>query len=97
MGKWKEEDLASPEFIEDYLQEFREGITNNARYQLSEPEKLKVQDSLAATKNFCLELLTGKKGKLYMHDLILMAIGFYGGYLTALDCRTNEKKPQNQN
>jgi hypothetical protein len=97
MGNWKEEDLATPEFIEEYLQEFREGITNNSRYQLSEPEKLKVQDSLKATKKFCLELLSGKKGKLYMHDLILMAIGFYGGYLTALDSRPKETKIQNQN
>ena len=86
MGKWKEEDVATPEFIKEYLEEFRQGIADNPQFQLKETEKLKVQDSLAATETFCLGLLAGKK-RMYMHDLILMAIGFYGGYLTALDCR----------
>jgi hypothetical protein len=87
MGAWKDEDIATASFIEEYLQEFKEGIENNSQYKLNEIENLKVQDSLKATKVFCLDLLSSKKGKLYMHDLILMAIGFYGGYLTALDAR----------
>jgi hypothetical protein len=84
MSKWKDEDIATPEFIEEYLQEFKEGITNNPAISLDEKENLRVQDALAATQKFCRGLLAGKK-KLYMHDLILMAIGFYGGYLTAFD------------
>jgi hypothetical protein len=85
MSKWKDEDIATPEFIGEYLQEFKEGITRNPQYLLNEKEQAKVKDALAATEKFALELLAGKKGRLYMHDLILMAIGYYGGYLTALD------------
>lgn len=88
MSTYKDEDLATAEFIKEYLNEFKEGIANNSRYQLDEKEKLKVQNSLEATEKFCLDLLAGKK-KMYMHDLILMAIGFYGGYLTALDCQVS--------
>jgi hypothetical protein len=85
MSKWKDEDIATVEFIGEYLQEFKEGITHNPQYLLNEKEQARVQEALAATDKFCLELLAGKKGRLYMHDLILMAIGYYGGYLTALD------------
>lgn len=92
MSTYKEEDLATPEFIKEYLEEFKEGIADNPRCQLDEKEKLKVQDALEATEKFCLGLISGKK-KLYMHDLILMAIGFYGGYLTALDCLSKENPP----
>jgi hypothetical protein len=84
MGKWKDEDIATQELIEDYLKEFEEGIAANPNYCLDETEKSHVQKSLEATKKFCTGLLAGKK-KMYMHDLILMAIGFYGGYLSALD------------
>ncbi len=82
---WKEEDLATPELMKEYLDEFKEGIKNNQQYKLSEMERIKVQESLDATEEFCKGLLASKKGRLYMHDLILMAIGFYGGHLTALD------------
>jgi hypothetical protein len=85
MSTYKEEDLATPEFIKEYLEEFKEGIAENPRYKLDEKEKLKVNEALDATEKFCFGLISGKK-KLYMHDLILMAIGFYGGYLTVLDC-----------
>ncbi len=84
MGKWKDEDIATPDLIEDYLREFEEGITSHSQFQLNEAEKVKIQRALKATRDFCLGLLAGKK-KLYMHDLILMAIGFYGGYLSATD------------
>jgi hypothetical protein len=87
MSTYKEADLATTEFIKEYLGEFKEGIASNTRYQLNEEEKLKVRGALEATKKFCLNLLGGKK-QIFMHDLILMAIGFYGGYLTALDCRS---------
>ena len=86
---WKEDDLATPEFMKEYLDEFKEGINNNQQYKLSETERVNVQESLTATETFCTGLLASKKGKLYMHDLILMAIGFYGGHLTAMDrCKT---------
>jgi hypothetical protein len=85
MGTWKDDDLATPELIKEYLEEFRLGINSHPEYELSQAERLKVQESLTATENFCDGLLAGKKGRLYMHDMILMAIGFYGGHLTALD------------
>jgi hypothetical protein len=95
MGHWKEEDLAKPVFIKEYLEEFKAGISQNPQMLLSEKERRKVEDSLAATEKFCLELLSTRKNKLYMHDLILMAVGFYGGYLTATDCFTREQNPPN--
>jgi hypothetical protein len=85
MVQWKDEDIATPDLIEAYLQEFREGIFNNPDCQLAEAEQTRVKEALEATQQFCLELLVGKKRRLYMHDLILMAIGYYGGYLSALD------------
>jgi hypothetical protein len=97
MSKWKDEDLATPELIEEYLKEFEEGIARNPECILDEKEKAKVQDSLAATRKFCLRVLAGKKGRLFMHDLILMAIGYYGGYLTALDERANTIRMGNIN
>lgn len=97
MGKWKDEDIATPEFIKEYLAEFKEGINNNPELLLNEKERLKVQSSLIATEQFCLELLVSRKNQLYMHDLILMAIGFYGGYLTALDFQKHRNTPNNQN
>ena len=93
MSNWKDEDIATQEFIDEYLKEFREGITNNPDFILNEKEKAKVEHSLAATEKFCKGLLTGKKGRLYMHDLILMAIGFYGGHLTALEAHSDTLKP----
>lgn len=84
MGQWKDEDIATITLIEDYLREFEEGIADNPRYKLDDKEKSKVQEALKATHQFCCGLLAGGK-KLYMHDLILMAIGFYGGYLSATD------------
>ena len=84
MSKWKDEDIATPELAEEYLKEFKEGIESNPQYTLEEAERYRVQSSLEATRKFCLGLLSGNK-RLYMHDLILMAIGFYGGYLTAKD------------
>jgi hypothetical protein len=85
MSLWKDEDIATPNLIKEYLQEFREGITHHSKYDLNKNDQAKVQDALCATEEFCAGLLSGKKGKLYMHDLVLMAIGFYGGYLSALD------------
>jgi hypothetical protein len=85
LSKWKDEDWATPEFIEEYLHEFREGIANNPTYKLNEKEKAKVEQSLKATEKFCTDMVKGRKNRLYMHDLILMAIGFYGGHLTALE------------
>ncbi|MCR4394632.1 MAG: hypothetical protein NUV31_09715 [Dehalococcoidales bacterium] len=84
MSNWKDEDIATPDLIKEYLKEFEAGMQENPRYQLSEGEKLKVRESLDATEKFCLGILSGKK-RMYMHDLILMAVGYYGGYLTALD------------
>jgi hypothetical protein len=86
MSKWKDEDLATTVFIEEYLQEFRDGIFNNPACAVDEVEKPKIEEALEATGKFCNGLLVGKK-RLYMHDLILMAIGFYGGYLTSLDAK----------
>jgi hypothetical protein len=97
MGKWKDEDVATPELIKEYLVEFKDGIKDNPQFLLNEQERLKVQSALAATEQFCLELLSSRKSVIYMHDLILMAIGYYGGYLTALDCQTRENKPNAQN
>ena len=97
MSKWKDEDIATPELIEEYLKEFEEGISSNPECLLDEKEKAKVQDSLAATRKFCLRVLAGKKGRLYMHDLILMAIGYYGGYLTALDARAGTSRLETMN
>jgi hypothetical protein len=92
MSPWKDEDIATPELIKEYLQEFKDGTASNPQFSLNETEKLKVQESLSAMEKFCLELLTGKKSRLYMHDLVLMAVGFYGGYLTALDCQSQDNK-----
>jgi hypothetical protein len=97
MSSWKDEDIATPAFIKEYLEEFKSGISENPKLLLNEKERLKVQDSLNATEKFCLEMLATRKNKLYMHDLILMAVGFYGGYLTAVDCLTKEKNPNSQN
>ena len=97
MSKWKDEDIATSEFIKEYLDEFKEGINNNPQLLLNDKERVKVQSSLAATEQFCKEILASRKSKLYMHDLILMAVGFYGGYLTALDCQAVEGKPNVQN
>ena len=85
MSAWKDEDVATIPFIKEYLKELREGIENNPQCKLDEAENARVQESLQATETFCINLLTGRKTKLYMHDLILMTVGFYGGYLTALD------------
>ncbi len=87
MSTYKEEDLATPTFIKEYLEEFKAGIAANPGYELTEEDRPKVREALEATEKFCLNLLSGRK-RIYMHDLILMAIGFYGGYLTALDCRS---------
>ena len=84
MSKWKDEDIATPNLVEEYLKEFEEGIEKNTQFSLAESEKATVQAALEGTHKFCLGLLSGNK-RLYMHDLILMAIGFYGGYLTAKD------------
>jgi len=84
VSNWKDEDIATPALIKEYLKEFEAGMQENPRFQLSESEKLKVRESLDATEKFCLGILSGKK-RMYMHDLILMAVGYYGGYLTALD------------
>jgi hypothetical protein len=97
MGKWKDEDVATPDLIKAYLEEFKEGINCNPQLLLNNKEILNVQDSLLATEKFCLELLTNRKSKLYMHDLILMAVGFYGGYLTALDYQSRPKSPNTLN
>lgn len=84
MSKWKDEDIATLELAEEYLKEFQEGIETNSDLRLEEDEETKVKASLEATHKFCRGLLSGDK-KLYMHDLVLMAIGFYGGYLTAVE------------
>jgi hypothetical protein len=85
MSTWKDEDVATIPLIKAYLKEFREGIENNPDCKLDEEENARVQESLEATEHFCTGLLSGRKSKLYMHDLILMTVGFYGGYLTAMD------------
>jgi hypothetical protein len=92
MANWKDEDIATPELIKEYLEEFRSGINCNDQLVLSEPEKKKVQSALAATEQFCMELLRTRKNKLYMHDLILMAVGFY---LSALDAHNHYPNPAN--
>jgi hypothetical protein len=97
MSTWKDEDVATPELIKEYLEEFKSGIESNPEFLLNEKEKLKVNDSLQATERFCLELVINRKSKLYMHDLILMAVGFYGGHLTALDCQDRKANPNAQN
>ena len=85
MSPWKDEDIAILGFMEEYLGEFREGILNNPKNKLSEDELEKVELALDATHKFTKDMLTVKKRQLYMHDMILMAIGFYGGYLTSLE------------
>jgi len=85
MSIWKDEDVATIPLIKAYLKEFREGIENNPECKLNEEENARVQESLEATEQFSTNLLSGRKNKLFMHDLILMTVGFYGGYLTALD------------
>lgn len=85
MSTWKDEDVATIPLIKAYLEEFRQGIENNPDCKLDEEESARVQESLEATERFCTGLLNGRKSKLYMHDLILMTVGFYGGYLTAMD------------
>ena len=97
MPKWKDEDVATPELIQEYLKEFKEGMNSNTQLLLSEQERLKIQSSLIATEKFCLEMLNKRRSHLYMHDLILMAVGFYGGYLSALDLQARDAKPNTQN
>jgi hypothetical protein len=93
MGKWKDEDLATIAFIKEYLAEFKSGIEGNPQFLLNDREKNKVQSAIVATEAFCLELLGTRKNKLYMHDMILMAVGFYGGYLSASDVQTRHSQP----
>jgi hypothetical protein len=97
MPKWKDEDTATPELIQEYLKEFKEGIDGNPELLLNDKERLKIQSSLVATEKFCLEMLNKRRSQLYMHDLILMAVGFYGGYLSALDLQSRDAKPNTQN
>jgi hypothetical protein len=85
MTPWKDEDLATLPLMQEYLKEFREGIESNPNCKLSPQENVRVQKSIKATESFAANLLKNRKNKLYMHDLILMIVGFYGGYLTALD------------
>jgi len=85
VAEWKDEDIATEEYVKDYLANFKEGILNNTAMELTEEEKQNVDTSLEATEEFCMQLLNRKNNKLYMHDLILMAIGYYGGYLCAMD------------
>jgi len=85
MVQWKDEDIANPELILEYLREFKEGIFNNPECELEDAEKARVEEAISATREFCMELIVGKNRKLYMHDLILMTIGYYGGYLSSLD------------
>lgn len=93
MSKWKDEDVATPELMKEYLEEFKTNIACNSQFQLNDQEKTRVQESLAAVEKFTSGLLSGKK-VMYMHDLILMAIGFYGGYLTALDYKPDKSLPE---
>jgi hypothetical protein len=97
VSKWKDEDVATLEFIEEYLKKFKQGIFNHPDFSLDENEKTKVLHSMDATDKFCKGLLTGKRGNLYMHDLILMAIGFYGGHLTALEAHPISPKKAQSN
>jgi hypothetical protein len=87
VSPWKDEDVATPALIGEYLKEFKEGIENNPDCKLASEEKLKVEEALRATETFSLGLVGRRRNILYMHDLILMAMGFYGGYLTALESR----------
>lgn len=93
MGSWKEDDFATIEYIKEYLNEFKSGIDCNPQFLLNEQEKIKVQNAIAATEHFCLELLSSRKNKLYMHDMILMAVGFYGGFLSASDVHSRHSQP----
>lgn len=93
MSEWKDEDIATPDLMKEYLDQFKANIACNSQYQLDDKEKTRVQQSLEATEKFTAGLLAGQK-KLYMHDLILMAIGYYGGYLTALDACFEKIVPQ---
>jgi hypothetical protein len=90
MNEWTDEDIATVEYINEYLVQFREGITKNPEFVLNEIEKSRVEHSLNATEEFCKNMLLVKNRKLYMHDLILMAIGFYGGHLTALEGKSSK-------
>jgi hypothetical protein len=85
MSDWKEEDIAKEEYIRDYLEQFRNDILCNTEMELKTDEKQKVEASLEATEQFCVSMVNRRDKKLYMHDLILMAIGYYGGYLSAID------------
>jgi hypothetical protein len=89
MSPWKDEDMATLPLMQEYLKEFREGIENNSECKLSPQESARVQKSIKATENFAENMLKNRKSQLYMHDLILMIVGFYGGYLTALDSFPN--------
>jgi hypothetical protein len=86
MSNWKDEDVATPALMTEYFKEFRDGIDSNPDLKLREGDKSNVLSALEAAEKFSAGILAGKK-TLYMHDIILMTIGFYGGYLTALDCR----------
>jgi hypothetical protein len=97
MAKWKDEDIATIEYIREYLAEFKSGIECNSQLLMSETEKIKVQSAITATETFCIELLGTRKNKLYMHDLILMAVGFYGGYLSAMDVQSRHAQPNSHN
>ena len=97
MGSWKDEDFATAEYIKEYLEEFKSGINSNPQFLLNEQEKVKVQNALIATEHFCLEMLGSRRNKLYMHDLILMAVGFYGGYLSAQDMQSHHSQPNPSN
>ncbi len=92
MSTWKDEDVATPALMKEYFLEFKDGIENNPELKLQEREKANVLRSLEAAEKFSNGLLAGKKA-LYMHDIILMTIGFYGGYLTALDCLKGDAQP----
>jgi hypothetical protein len=92
MGTWKDEDYATIEYIKEYLEEFKSGIDCNPQFLLNDQEKFKVKSAIAATETFCLELLGSRKNKLFMHDLILMAVGFYGGYLSASDVQSRHSQ-----
>jgi hypothetical protein len=98
MSKWKDEDIATPELMKEYLKEFKAGTADNKEFVLSEKELAKVSQSLEAMEQFCMEMVANRNRTMYMHDVILMAIGFYGGYLAALDCQSRaENKPNNLN
>jgi hypothetical protein len=46
MSKWIDEDIATNEFSQEYLQEFREGIFNNPACAVDEKEKPKIEEAL---------------------------------------------------